>query len=72
MTDRRPTIAVATCASAPLSDEDAPLLLPALDGAGLAASVHVWDDPSADWASFDAVLVRSTWDYPLRRDEFLS
>lgn len=23
----------------------------------------VWDDPSVDWASFDAVVVRHTWDY---------
>jgi glutathione synthase/RimK-type ligase-like ATP-grasp enzyme len=33
-----------------------------------------WDDPSlseAEWASFDAVCLRSCWDYHLRYDEFL-
>src|SRR5690606_19903515 len=31
-----------------------------------------WDDPSADWSSFDLVVVRSTWDYVARREEFLA
>lgn len=31
-----------------------------------------WDDPRVDWASFDAVVVRSCWDYITRRDEFLA
>lgn len=33
-----------------------------------------WDDPAlsdADWASFDAVCLRSCWDYHLRYDEFI-
>ncbi len=72
VTDQAVRLGVATCAAAPGSDEDAPLLLPALADAGLSASVHVWDDPSVDWPGFDAVLVRSTWDYPMRRDAFLA
>jgi len=32
----------------------------------------VWDDDGVDWAHFDLVVVRSTWDYPSRRDAFLS
>ena len=32
----------------------------------------VWDDPSVDWAAFDAVVIRSTWDYPTRLPEFLA
>lgn len=31
-----------------------------------------WDDESVDWAGFDAVVVRSTWDYWTRVDEFAS
>jgi len=30
-----------------------------------------WDAPGAAWAAFDAVLVRSVWDYHLRPAEFL-
>ena len=29
-----------------------------------------WDDESVDWARFDAVFLRSTWDYADRVDEF--
>jgi glutathione synthase/RimK-type ligase-like ATP-grasp enzyme len=47
-------------------------LLAALEGAGAEPVPAVWDDDGVDWASFDAALVRSTWDYPLRRDEFLT
>ena len=32
----------------------------------------VWDDASVPWESFDAVVVRTTWDYARRRDEFVS
>jgi glutathione synthase/RimK-type ligase-like ATP-grasp enzyme len=32
----------------------------------------VWDDPIVDWAAFDLVVLRSTWDYAEHRDEFLS
>ena len=65
-------IGVATCAAVPDLDEDGPLVLAALADAGVRARPVVWDDPGVDWAAFDAVLVRSTWDYPLRREEFLT
>ncbi len=68
----RPRIGVATCRGAPDLDEDGPLLLAALDAAGADAVPAVWDAPDVDWAGFDGVLVRSTWDYPLRRDAFLA
>jgi hypothetical protein len=32
----------------------------------------VWDDPAVDWSAYDLVLVRSTWDYSPRHDEFLA
>ena len=32
----------------------------------------MWDDNGVDWAHFDLIVVRSTWDYPSRRDAFLS
>jgi glutathione synthase/RimK-type ligase-like ATP-grasp enzyme len=30
----------------------------------------VWDDPDADWLAWDAVIIRSTWDYYKRPAEF--
>jgi glutathione synthase/RimK-type ligase-like ATP-grasp enzyme len=65
-------IGIATCAAVPDLDDDGALLLAALADAGALARPVVWDDDTVDWASFDRVLVRSTWDYPLRRAEFLA
>ena len=65
-------IAIATCREAWRADEDAPLLLGALADLGLEATEQVWDDADVDWSDFDLVVVRSTWDYALRRDEFLA
>lgn len=31
-----------------------------------------WDDPKADWASYAAVIIGTTWDYWDRLDEFLT
>lgn len=67
----RPRVALATCSALPDLDEDGPLLLTALLTAGLDARPAVWDDPGEEWASYDLVVVRSTWDYTLRRAEFL-
>ena len=30
-----------------------------------------WDDPAVEWSHFDAVIIRSTWDYTERLGEFL-
>jgi len=62
---------VATCAGENV-DDDSPLLLDALADEGLDAALAVWDDPSVDWDRFDLVVVRSTWDYAARRDQFLA
>ncbi|MGP8058076.1 MAG: ATP-grasp domain-containing protein [Acidimicrobiales bacterium] len=48
-----------------------PLLLGALDRAGVVAWPVAWDDPVVDWGEFSLVVVRSTWDYIDRRDEFV-
>ncbi len=37
-----------------------------------AVRIASWDDPSVDWAAFDAVIIRSTWDYTDRLPEFLA
>ena len=65
-------IALATCAELPGLDPDDRLVPPALAALGIEAVPVSWDDPAADWAAFDLVAVRNTWDYPARRDEFLA
>lgn len=56
-------IAVGTCRPLPEPDVDEPLLLDALAKAGIEAEMTAWDNPNIDWASFDACVVRSTWNY---------
>lgn len=51
-------------------DRDLPVLVQALREAGADAVAVHWDDPSADWAAFDLALIRSTWDYSWRAEEF--
>ncbi|MFD5158769.1 RimK family alpha-L-glutamate ligase [Streptomyces hawaiiensis] len=51
-------------------DRDLPVLVDALREAGADAVAVHWDDPSADWAAFDLALIRSTWDYSWRAEEF--
>jgi len=43
--------------------EDDRLLVPALADLGIASQPTVWSDGSIDWASFDALVMRSPWDY---------
>jgi hypothetical protein len=66
------SVAFATYAGLPDGDECAVALTMALAGLGIAADTIVWDDPAADWERHDLVVVRSTWDYSLRREEFLA
>jgi glutathione synthase/RimK-type ligase-like ATP-grasp enzyme len=47
-------------------------LIDALAALGVDALPAVWDDDTVTWAGFDLVVVRSTWDYPGRRDQFLA
>ena len=53
-------------------DEDEPIVLAALQRAGVSVEVLDWDDSGADWSRFDRVVLRSAWDYPERLAEFLS
>lgn len=66
-----PRLALVTCADYPdLHEEDAPLI-PALAERDIAAEAVIWDDPEVDWAGYDMVVIRSTWDYTSRHAEFI-
>ena len=66
------SIGIATCAELPDLDEDERRLLDALTALGAEAVPAVWDDPLIDWSSFDAVILRATWDYSRRIEEFIA
>lgn len=59
-------IALATCAELPTGHEEEEL------AERLGATWAVWDDPGVDWASFELVVVRSTWDYQKDLPGFLA
>lgn len=65
-------VALATCRELPEPDHDEAALLGALRGLGVEASTLAWDDPAADPAAFDFVVVRSTWNYIHALPEFLA
>lgn len=67
-----PRIALVSCRDLPLGDEDGLLLQAACAAAGLDTEWLVWDDPAVDWASYDLAVVRCTWDYSPRRDDFVA
>jgi hypothetical protein len=64
-------IALATAAEFPDLDDDGPVLLAALASLGVDAEPAVWTDLGVDYSLYDLVVVRSTWDYHDRLDEFL-
>lgn len=47
------------------------LCFPALAKRGWQATELAWDLPEIDWSRFAAVVIRSTWDYQRRFDDFL-
>ncbi|MDX6582873.1 MAG: hypothetical protein QOI10_2057 [Solirubrobacterales bacterium] len=68
----RVRVAIATFSAVPEQFTDDLRVVEALAERGVAASRIAWDDPEADWSVFDAVVIRSTWDYAQRRDQFVA
>ncbi len=65
-------LALPTCAELPDADPDDAFLHAALDEAGIAFELPRWDDPDVDWARYDLTLIRTTWDYAPRREEYIA
>jgi len=54
-----------------LYEDDHPLR-DALIARGVAVEAVCWDDPAADWESYDLAVLRSPWDYPGRHAAFVA
>lgn len=66
-----PRLAIATCKDFPvLLDDDRPLVA-ALEARGVEVETVLWD-VERDWRRYDAVLLRSAWDYFQRAKEFFA
>ena len=70
--ETRPVVLFATYAGQLRLTEDDRLFAQALERRGVEVCAAVWDDPAAAWSNAAAVVIRSTWDYHLRRAEFLA
>jgi glutathione synthase/RimK-type ligase-like ATP-grasp enzyme len=64
------TIAFVTCAELLDLDPDDQHAVAALADRGVAVQAVAWDDPLADWSSYDLVVLRSPWDYTERHEQF--
>jgi hypothetical protein len=65
-------VALVTYSEAPGLAADERLLVDSLTRLGVRAGPAVWDDCSVDWARIGMCVIRSTWDYHHRLDEFLA
>jgi glutathione synthase/RimK-type ligase-like ATP-grasp enzyme len=64
-------IGIITYHGEPNLSEDDSLLIQPLLGKGFQAQPVLWDSKT-DWRQFDAIVIRSCWDYHLRAEEFLN
>jgi hypothetical protein len=64
-------LALATRSGLPDWEVDDRHLHAVLRARGVAFEQPVWDDPGIDWARYDAVLIRTTWDYQDKLPAFL-
>ncbi|MDG4757065.1 hypothetical protein [Micromonospora sp. WMMD710] len=68
----KPRVALVTCSRLTDLDPDDRLVLAPLAARDVTVEAAVWDDPDVDWSSYDLIVLRSPWDYALRRDEFVT
>lgn len=65
-------LGIVTCDKCPTLIPGEKPLIPLLQPAGIHATPVIWNDPRVDWSAYDALLVRSIWDYHLHADAFLA
>lgn len=56
-------LAVASSRQFPAVHPDDLHLVASLERLGVQSTVCIWNDPQVDWTAFDAVLIRTIWDY---------
>ena len=65
-------IALVTCGLFPDLWADDVALRDALRARGAEVDAVRWDDDGADWTAYAVTVIRSTWDYVPRREEFVA
>ena len=69
---QKPRVALITSVELSGLYADDLLLVPALEEIGVSAVPAVWSRADIDWTSFDALVMRTPWDYFKRAAEFRS
>jgi len=67
-----PLVAFATYDKLPRLADDEHALLETLASLDIGGQPAVWSDSAVAWDAFDAVVIRSCWDYHLRYDAFFA
>ena len=65
-------IALPNCANLPDWEVDDVPFHRALEALGVAWERPIWDDARIDWSRYDAVLIRTTWDYQEKEPAFVA
>jgi glutathione synthase/RimK-type ligase-like ATP-grasp enzyme len=65
-------VALVTYAGLPALSADDRLLLAPLAARDIRAEPAAWDDPTVAWGEYDALVIRSTWNYHTSFDAFLA
>jgi glutathione synthase/RimK-type ligase-like ATP-grasp enzyme len=65
-------ICFVTCQTWPEISESDRLVQRALEARGATVDARAWNDPGADFTGFDAVVLRSNWDYHFDPEGFLA
>ena len=63
-------IALARCENLPYFESDDQLLWTTLKSLEIEIDCPVWDDALVDWAQYDLIIPRLTWDYQEKMDAF--
>jgi len=66
-----PDVFIATATVLPRPDEDDEPLRQALARRGVVAETRAWDDRDVPWGTARACVIRSTWNYVQRHEQFL-
>jgi hypothetical protein len=66
-----PDLALVTCDAMVDGFPDDEELARVLQWRGHRVDIRSWSDPGTDWAAYDLAVLRTTWDYSTRHEEFL-
>jgi glutathione synthase/RimK-type ligase-like ATP-grasp enzyme len=65
-------VVLATCSAVAGREPEDLQVIESLRKQGIEALHVAWDNPDFEWSTVPLTVVRSTWDYPARRTEFLA